>query len=117
MIGENWQLVINEPVEVQDCRRITDHFKGIYRVIYPTLIHENWRMSICNQLDLQRLGSQPVMPKNLPDHCFIAAYSSTNFFNLRELYYKIYKYMSCGVLEHPNDSVRSAGLIAKGGRR
>ena len=27
-------------------------------------------MSICNRLDLQTLGSQPViMPKNLPDHC------------------------------------------------
>ena len=26
------------------------------------------RMSRCNWLDLQALGSQPVMPKNLPDH-------------------------------------------------
>ena len=26
-------------------------------------------MSICNRLDLQTQGSQPVMPKNLPDHC------------------------------------------------
>ena len=26
-------------------------------------------MSTCNWLDLQTLGSQPVMPKNLPDHC------------------------------------------------
>ena len=25
-------------------------------------------MSTCNQLDLQTLGFQPVMPKNLPDH-------------------------------------------------
>ena len=25
-------------------------------------------MSACNRLDLQTLGSQPVMPKNLPDH-------------------------------------------------
>ena len=25
-------------------------------------------MSTCNQLDLQTLGSQPIMPKNLPDH-------------------------------------------------
>ena len=29
---------------------------------------ENRRMSTCNRLDLQTLGSQPVMPKNLPDH-------------------------------------------------
>ena len=27
-------------------------------------------MSTCNRLDLQTLGSQPVMHKNLPDHCF-----------------------------------------------
>ena len=26
-------------------------------------------MSTCNRLDLQTLGSQPIMPKNLPDHC------------------------------------------------
>ena len=26
-------------------------------------------MSICNWLDLQTLGSQSIMPKNLPDHC------------------------------------------------
>jgi hypothetical protein len=42
MIGENRKLVIDEPVEFekqpvevhQDCRKITDHFRGIYR-IYP----------------------------------------------------------------------------------
>ena len=27
-------------------------------------------MSTCNRLELQTLGSQPIMPKNLPDHCF-----------------------------------------------
>ena len=32
------------------------------------LIKENRRMSSCNRLDLQTLGSQPIMPKNLPDH-------------------------------------------------
>jgi hypothetical protein len=26
-------------------------------------------MSTCNRLDLQTLGSQPIMPKNLPEHC------------------------------------------------
>ena len=75
MIGENRQLVTDEPdefekqpVEVQDyCRKITDHYRGISR-IYPNLMKENRRMSTCNQLDLQTLGSQPVMPKNLPDH-------------------------------------------------
>ena len=38
--------------------------------IFPNLIKENWRMSTCNQLDLQTLGSQPVMPKNSPNHSF-----------------------------------------------
>jgi hypothetical protein len=68
MIGDNRQLVTNEPVEVQDCRKITDYFKGLYRRIYPNLIKENRRMSTCSRLDLQTLGSQPIMPKNLPDH-------------------------------------------------
>ena len=67
MIRENRQLVANEPVEVQDCRKISDHFRGIYR-IYPNLVEENRRMSTCSRLDLQTQGSQPVMPKNLPDH-------------------------------------------------
>ena len=34
MIGENQQLVTDEPVEIQDCRKITDHFREICR-IYP----------------------------------------------------------------------------------
>ena len=75
MIGENRQLVADEPVEfvkqrveVQNCRKITNHSKGIYRT-YPNLIKENRRMSTCYRLDLQTLGSQPVMPNNLPDHC------------------------------------------------
>jgi hypothetical protein len=33
MIGENRQLVTDEPVEVQDCRKITDHFRGIFKNI------------------------------------------------------------------------------------
>ena len=47
MIGENRQLVTNEPVEfkkspveVQDCRKITDQFRGIY-IIDPNLRKEN----------------------------------------------------------------------------
>ena len=32
--------------------------------IYPNLIKEIRRMWTCNRLDLQTLGSQPVMPKN-----------------------------------------------------
>ena len=43
MIGENWKLVSDAPVEVKDCKKITDHFTGMYR-IYPNLIKENGRM-------------------------------------------------------------------------
>ena len=102
MIWENRQSVTNElvefeesPIEVQDCRKITnhfrvvfrtykwtgwvweitswttwkftDHFRGIYGVC-PNLVKENRRMSTRNRLDLQTLGSQPIMPKNLPNH-------------------------------------------------
>ena len=45
---ENRQLVTNEPVEVRDCRKITDHFRRIYR-IYPNLIKENRRMRTCHR--------------------------------------------------------------------
>ena len=67
MVGDHRQLVTSEPVEVQDCRKITDHSRAIYR-IYPNSMKENRRLSTCNLLDLQTLASQPVMPKTLPDH-------------------------------------------------
>jgi hypothetical protein len=59
MIGENLQLITIEPVEFQrlavevhqDCRNITDHFRGIYR-IYPNFIKENRRMSTCKPVGL-----------------------------------------------------------------
>ena len=35
--GRAGQLVTDRPVEVQDCRKITDHCRGIYR-IYPNII-------------------------------------------------------------------------------
>ena len=66
---------------LQDCRKITDHFGGIYKT-YPNLINENRRMWTCNRLDLGTLGSQPVMmPKNLPDH-WIKLHVVTLFANL-----------------------------------
>ena len=70
LIGENRRLVTNEPVEfekqpveTQDRMKITDHLRGIYIKIFPHLSKENKRMSTCNRLDLQTLGSQPIMPK------------------------------------------------------
>jgi hypothetical protein len=45
------------PVEVGDCRRITVHFRGIYRRRYPNLIKENRRMSsTCNRQCPGRTG-------------------------------------------------------------
>ena len=58
----------NNRLKFKDCRKIADHFRGIYRRIYPNLIKEIRRMSTCNQLDLQTPGSQPIVPKNLPHH-------------------------------------------------
>ena len=49
MIRENRQLATIEPVEVEkspvveDCMKITDHFREIYR-IYPNLRKETRRM-------------------------------------------------------------------------
>ena len=76
MIAENRQLITNEPfefeekrLEVQDCKKFIDHYRGIHRK-YPNLKKENRRLSTLNCLDLQTLGSQPIMlPKNIPDHC------------------------------------------------
>ena len=39
--------------------------------MYPDLIKQNRRMSTCNRLDLQTLGSRPVVPKTLPNQCTI----------------------------------------------
>ena len=61
------------PPEVQDCRKIIDYFRGIYWN-NPNLIEENQRISTCNQLDLQTLGSQPIMSTNFPDYWFICAH-------------------------------------------
>ena len=65
MNWENWPLVTDEPVEVQDFRKLTNPFRGIYRTFH-NLIKKNWKMSICNQLVLETLGSRPIMPKKIP---------------------------------------------------
>ena len=48
--------------------KTTDHYKGINGT-YPIIIKRNRKMSTCNELDLETLGSQPVLPKNLTKHC------------------------------------------------
>ena len=40
-------------------------------------------MSTCNWLDLQTLGSQPIMPKNLPHHCVARIPLPCNFMSCR----------------------------------
>jgi hypothetical protein len=56
-LGENRWLVTDEPVDVRDFRKITDHFRGIYGRIYLKRMKQNWKMSTCNQLDLESPGS------------------------------------------------------------
>ena len=63
------------------CRKITNHFKGIYR-IYPNLIKENRKVSACNRLDLQTLEYGLVMPKNLPGHWSLPSSLDTIFLSL-----------------------------------
>ena len=55
-----------QPVEVQDFREITGHSRGIYK-IYPNPIKKNQKMSTCNWLDLETLGSQPISSTSLND--------------------------------------------------
>ena len=49
-------------------------------------------MSTCNQLDLQTLGSQPVISKNLPDHSLQGIHS--------EVTAKLHGNLRCSVHNH-----------------
>ena len=69
MNGENRPLVPDElvefeqqPVRVQDLGINTYQFRGIYEG-YLKLINRNRNSTTCNQLDLEILGSCPIMPK------------------------------------------------------
>ena len=62
-----WQYDRGEPAVsyrwtgwVWDFKRITEHFRGIYR-IYLKWKQHNWKMSTCNRVDLESL-----VPKNFP---------------------------------------------------
>ena len=59
---ENRHIVADEPVEfekwpveVQDFRKFTDHFRGIYR-IYIKVLKKTRKMSTCNRLDSNTFG-------------------------------------------------------------
>ena len=53
---------------------------------------ENRRMSICNRLDLQTLGSQLVMPKNLLDH-----WEKPSYYTKYCIWCHLF-YLSCSIL-------------------
>ena len=54
--GWVWEIT----AEVQDFRESTNQFRGIYLRI----MKKNQKMSTCNQLDFETLGSQPIMSKS-----------------------------------------------------
>jgi hypothetical protein len=64
-------------------------------------------MSTWNRLDLQTLGSQPIMPRNLPEHCFgrkeqkeyLSVVSYKYIYSMRASLY-----MAWGKAEHRPDS-------------
>ena len=58
-------------------------------------------MSTCNRLDLQTLGSQPIMPQNLPDHCSNVISGVKTFKDFESRYYRL---VNC-VLHFPNARV------------
>ena len=72
MKGENRMVVTDEPDEfeewpvgVEDLKKLTHHFRGIYR-IYRKLVKTNQKITTCNLLDLQTSRFWPIVLKNLP---------------------------------------------------
>jgi hypothetical protein len=53
---------------VWNFRKITDHFRGIYRM-HSSAMKRNRNMSTCDNLDLKTLGYWPIMSKNPHGHC------------------------------------------------
>ena len=61
------ERVINEPVKVQDFRKSTHHFRGIYG-IHLKVIKRNPKMSTCNRIGLGNTTiSTDYTPKVFPD--------------------------------------------------
>ena len=68
-----------------------DHFRGIYRRIHPDFVKENWRMSTCDRLGLQTLGSQPIMNAQKSPRSLVVVRSwmsdhNPNFHNTRGIF-------------------------------
>ena len=78
---ENWWLVISEPVEfgnwpidVQDLSKYPQSFyKNLWNT--PKVIKNNRKIATCNRLDLETLGCWPIMPKHLPKHRCVRAWT------------------------------------------
>jgi hypothetical protein len=79
MIGENQQLVTDEPVEFEKwtgwSSRLHENNQSFKRNLYKNIPQFNKGkptegcQHVTHRLDLQNtLGSQPIMPKNLPKH-------------------------------------------------
>ena len=56
MIGTNNRLKLET-----DFKKITDRFRGIYERIYLKRMKQNRKMSTCNRLDSESLGSWPTI--------------------------------------------------------
>ena len=89
MNGENRLLVTdqlvefeNQPIEVHEIMKITDHFRGIY----SKLTSKNWKMSTCNRSNLEALEYLPIMPKNIPRHYSYSQRCYTNVLFLSFLF-------------------------------
>ena len=68
------------PVEDEVFRRIANHLRWIYR-IYLDFIKENQKITTYNWLDLETLGSWPIVPKDLLGH-WCELFYSIIFLNL-----------------------------------
>ena len=55
------------PTEVEEFRKITEHFKGIWRINLKLIKKNHRKMSTCNRLNLETLGSRLLMSKIIPD--------------------------------------------------
>jgi hypothetical protein len=57
--------IIFTVAEVREFRKVTDHFRGISRICLE-VIKENRKTATWDELELETLRFQPIMPKNLP---------------------------------------------------
>ena len=70
-------MVTDDPVEVEEklvevsrLQANYSSFRGIYN-IFLKLMKTNQKVSTCIRLDLETLGSRPILPKILPGHWWI----------------------------------------------